>query len=158
MFVHFGILVIAIGMIGSGLFRQEQVVLMAKGDVIEIGGEQLRFDGVRQFQKDNYFALQGQFALLGTDVVIRPERRKYPVQEAPTTESDIDATWARDVYVVIGEKVGSRYSVHAYVNPLVQWIWVGTFIIVFGIGWSLSQRLREKRLSAAAAASEGDTA
>jgi len=51
MFVHFGILVIAIGMIGSGLFRQEQVVLMAKGDVIEIGGEKLRFDGVKQLER-----------------------------------------------------------------------------------------------------------
>jgi len=158
MFVHFGILVIAIGMIGSGLFRQEQVVLMAKGDVIEIGGETLRFDGVKQFKKDNYFSLQGQFALLGTDVVLKPERRKYPVQEAPTTESGIDATWARDVYIVIGEIVDGRYSVHAYVNPLVQWIWAGAFIIVFGIGWSLSQRLREKRASAAVASSHGDVA
>ncbi len=145
MFVHLGILVIAIGMIGSGLFRQEQVVLMAKGDVIEIGGEKLRFDGVKQFKKDNYFALQGQFALLGTDIVLKPERRKYPVQEAPTTESGIHANWARDVYFVIGELVDGRYSVHAYVNPLVQWIWFGGFIIVFGIGWSLSQRIREKR-------------
>ena len=158
MFVHLGILVIAIGMIGSGLFRSEQVVLMAKGDVIEIGGERLRFDGVKQFRKDNYHALQGQFALLGTDIVIKPERRKYPVQEAPTTESGIDSNWARDVYVVIGEVVNGRYSVHAYVNPLVEWIWLGGFIIVFGIGWSLSQRLREKRTRSSTVAPQGKTA
>lgn len=158
MFVHFGILVIAIGMIGSGIFRSEQVVLMAKGDVIEIGGEKLRFDGVKQFRKDNYFALQGQFALVGTDIVLKPERRKYPVQEAPTTESGIDSNWARDVYVVIGEIVDGRYSVHAYVNPLVGWIWLGGFIIVFGIGWSFSQRLREKRIRTPAAVSRGNMA
>ena len=158
MFVHFGILVIAIGMIGSGLFRSEQVVLMAKGDVIEVGGEKLRFDGVKQFRKDNYSALQGQFALLGTDIVLQPERRKYPVQEAPTTESGIDSNWARDVYIVIGEIVNGRYSVHAYVNPLVQWIWAGGFIIVFGIGWSLSQRLRGKRVKASSTASQGHAA
>jgi len=158
MFVHFGILIIAIGMIGSGLFRSEQVVLMAKGDVLEIGGEQLRFDGVKQFRKDNYFALQGQFALLGTDIVLTPERRKYPVQEAPTTESGIHGNWARDVYIVIGEIVGGRYSVHAYVNPLVQWIWAGAFIITFGVGWSLSQRLRKKRTHSSVAAGQGDVA
>jgi len=158
MFVHLGILVIAIGMIGSGIFRSEQVVLMAKGDVIEIGGEKLRFDGVKQFRKDNYIALQGQFALLGTDFVIQPERRKYPVQEAPTTESGIHSNWARDVYVVIGEIVGGRYSVHAYVNPLVEWIWYGGFIIVFGIGWSFSQGLRDKRIRTPAALSQGKMA
>ena len=158
MFVHFGILVIAIGMIGSGLFRQEKVVLMAKGDVIEIGGEKLRFDGVKQFRKDNYFALQGQFALLGTDVVLKPERRKYPVQSAPTTESGIDESWTRDVYVVIGELVEGRYSVHAYVNPLVRWIWFGALIIVFGVAWSLSQRLRETRTQASVVTKRGSVA
>jgi len=158
MFVHFGVLIIAIGMIGSGLFRSEQVVLMAKGDVLEIGNEQLRFDGVKQFKKDNYFALQGQFALLGTDIVIKPERRKYPVQEAPTTESGIDSSWARDVYIVIGEVVNGRYSVHAYVNPLVEWIWLGGFIIVFGIGWSLSQRMREKKVHTAGVVKQGSVA
>lgn len=158
MFVHLGILIITIGMIGSGLFRQEQVVLMKKGDVLEIGKEKLRFDGVKQFRKDNYLALQGQFALLGTDRVLTPERRKYPVQEAPTTESGIDSTWARDVYIVIGEIVKGRYSVHAYVNPLVMWIWAGGYVIIFGIGWSLSQRIREKRVHATAAMQQGDVA
>ena len=150
MIVHLGILVIAIGLIGSGLFRSERVVLMAKGDVLEIGGERLRFDGTREFRKDNYLALQGRLRLLGTDTVLTPERRKYPIQEAPTTESSIHENWARDVYVVIGEKFKDKYSVHAYVNPLVQWIWRGGLIIVIGVGWSLSQRLREKRTSASA--------
>jgi len=147
MIVHFGILVIAAGLTGSGLFRSELVVVMAKGDVIELAGERLRFDGTRQFKKDNYFALQGRFALLGTDKVLTPERRKYPVQEAPTTESSIDGNLWRDVYVVIGEAIDNRFSVHIYVNPLVEWIWYGGGIITFGIGWSLSQRLREKRVA-----------
>jgi len=59
---------------------------------------------------------------------------------------------------VIGELVDGRYSVHAYVNPLVQWIWFGAFIIVFGIGWSLSQRMREKRIRSSATASQGSAA
>ena len=160
MTVHLGILVIAIGLIGSGLFRSEQVVLMAKGDVLEIGGEKLRFEGTREFRKDNYLALQGRIRLLGTDTILTPERRKYPVQEAPTTESSIHENWARDVYVIIGEKFKDKYSVHAYVNPLVQWIWNGGLIIVIGIGWSLSQRLRERRTktSSAAVSGAGDTA
>jgi cytochrome c-type biogenesis protein CcmF len=142
MTVHLGILIIAIGLVGSGLFRAEKIVVMAKGDIVSIAGHELRFDGTREFAKDNYFALQGRLALLGTDIVLTPERRKYPVQEAPTTESSIHSNWLRDVYVVIGESHGERWSVHLYVNPLVEWIWFGGFVLIAGILIALSQRIR----------------
>jgi len=48
--------------------------------------------------------------------------------------------------------------VHAYVNPLVEWIWLGGAIIVFGIGWSLSQRMREKHKRTSAATAQGHAA
>jgi len=99
------------------------------GEVVEVGSERLRFDGVRSFQRDNYFTLQGQFTLLDRGVVVLPERRRYPVQEMPTTESGIHSTLWRDVYVVIAEPVGegnqTKWGVHVYVNPLIQWIWGG---------------------------------
>lgn len=142
MTVHLGILVIAIGLVGSGLFRSEKIVVMAKGDTVKIANVELRFDGTRQFDKDNYFALQGMLTLVGTDTVLRPERRYYPIQEAPTTESAIDSTWLRDLYVVIGESHGESWSVHIYVNPLVGWIWFGGFVIISGIVISLSQRVK----------------
>jgi cytochrome c-type biogenesis protein CcmF len=158
MTVHFGILIIAIGLVGSGLFRAEKVVLMEKGDTVSVSDITLRFDGTREFSRHNYFALQGQFELLGTDKVLQPERRKYPVQEAPTTESAIDSTLWRDVYVVIGEAHEGKWSVHVYVNPLVQWIWWGGGVILLGIVLTLSQRIRlpsRARVTQAQVASRG---
>lgn len=143
MTVHFGIAVIALGLIGSGFFKQEQIVLMGKGDVLKIGNEELRFEGTQTFRKDNYHALQARLKLSSGNV-LTPERRRYPVQTAPVTESSIDSTLWRDVYVVIGEKIGDRYTVHAYVNPLVMFIWIGAGIIVLGVLWSLSQRIRQR--------------
>lgn len=143
MTVHFGIVVIALGLIGSGFFKQEQIVLMAEGDVLKIGNEELRFEGTQTFRKDNYQALQGRLQLLSGGV-LTPERRRYPVQTSPVTESSIDSTLWRDVYVVIGEKVAGRYTIHAYVNPLIMFIWIGAGIIVLGVLWSLSQRIRQR--------------
>jgi len=59
MIVHLGIVVIAIGLTGSGLFRLEKSVVMSPGEVVEVGRERLRFDGVRSFQRENYFTVQG---------------------------------------------------------------------------------------------------
>ena len=148
MIVHAGIVIIAIGLTGSGLFRDEKAVVMAPGDVVVVGGEHLRFDGVRSFERDNYFSLQGKFTLLDSRQVVLPERRRYPVQEMPTTEAGIHSTLMRDVYVVIAEPVGegnqTKWGVHVYVNPLVEWIWLGGMVILIGIGFTLSFRVRAR--------------
>jgi cytochrome c-type biogenesis protein CcmF len=143
MVVHFGIVIIALGLVGSGLFRSERAVTMAPGDVLEIGGERLRFEGVREFRRDNYSAVQGGFTLLNSGRMALPEKRRYPRQEQPMTESGIDSTPLRDVYVVLSESAdGNRWAVHAYVNPLVQFIWIGGVIILSGLLFSLTGRRR----------------
>jgi cytochrome c-type biogenesis protein CcmF len=146
MVVHFGIAIIAIGLTGSGLFRAEKSVLMAPGDVVEVAGERLRFDGMRDLTRDNYLALQGRFTLLDRQVVVLPEKRRYLVQEMPTTESGIHSTPWRDVYVVIAEpapgQAGMKWGVHIYVNPLVQWIWAGGIVLLLGLVLGLSTRRR----------------
>ena len=148
MIVHTGIVIIAIGLTGSGLFRDERTVVMAPGDVVEVGGERLRFDGVRSFERDNYFSMQGKLTLLDSGRVVLPERRRYPVQEMPTTEAGIHSTMLRDVYVVIAEPVGegnqTKWGVHVYVNPLVEWIWLGGLVIILGVGFTLSFRVRAR--------------
>lgn len=140
MVVHLGILIMALGLVGSGLFRSELSVTMAVGDVMEIGNERLRFDGVRTFRKDNYEALQAQLTLSDSGNILTPERRSYPRQEAPMTESGIHSTPLRDVYVVINERVGDKWVFHAFVNPLVQFIWLGGIVILCGLAFALSSR------------------
>jgi cytochrome c-type biogenesis protein CcmF len=153
MVVHLGIVVMAIGLTGSGLFREEKAVVMNAGEVVEVGREKLRFDGVRSLKKDNYESVQARFTLLGSNNVVLPERRHYPVQNMPTTESGIHSNLLRDVYVVIAEPVPGpgrvKWGVHVYVNPLVQWIWTGGFVVLLGLVLTLSTRKRRTEKVAA---------
>ena len=145
MLVHFGILVIVVGLVGSGLFRSEKSVAMVPGDVLEIGGERLRFDGVRTVQGQNYQAVQARVTVLDGGYVVLPERRQYMRQESPTTESGIHSNLLRDVYVVIAEPVGEKWAMRAFVNPLVQFIWLGGVILIAGVLVSLSDKLSPSR-------------
>jgi cytochrome c-type biogenesis protein CcmF len=145
MVVHLGILVIALGLVGSGLFRLERAVTMAPGDVLEIGAEKLRFEGVHEFRQANYLAVQGRFTLLNSERAITPERRRYPRQEAPMTETGIDSRPLRDVYVVLADPApGGRWGVHVYLNPLVQFIWIGGGVVIAGLLLTLSGRRRAR--------------
>ncbi len=143
MVVHLGVLVMVLGFVGSGLFRAETTVTMATGDVLEISGERLRFEGVRTFRKDNYESLQAQLSSLNSGYVLLPERRFYPRQEAPMTESGLHSTLLRDVYVVINERSGDKWIFRAFVFPLVNFIWLGTIVILSGLGLTLSSRRRK---------------
>lgn len=152
MVVHFGILVITLGLVGSGLFRSEVTVVMVPGDVLKIGAERLQFEGVRIFRRANYETAEARLTLLNSGRVVTPERRRYPQQEAPTTEAGVDSTPLRDVYVVIAEPVGGdKWGVRAYVNPLVQLLWYGGIIMLSGLALSLSERRRRVPQAALAA-------
>lgn len=141
MIVHFGIVIIALGLVGSGLFRSEAAVVMGPGDAVTVAGETLRFDGVRQFRRDNYLSLEARLTLVNSGRAVTPERRRYPRQESPMSETGIDSTPLRDVYVVLADPTGDgQWGVHIYVNPLVQFIWAGGGIILGGLLLSLSGR------------------
>ncbi|BAV33205.1 cytochrome C biogenesis protein CcmF [Sulfuricaulis limicola] len=145
MIVHFGIVVIALGLVGSGLFRSEAAINMAPGDVVEIAGERLRFEGVAPRRGQNYEAMQASLTLLNSGRMVRPERRQYMRQEMPMTETGIDSTMLRDVYVALGDTTSEgRWAVHVYVNPLVRFIWTGGLIILSGLLLSLSGRRANK--------------
>lgn len=154
MIVHLGIVVIAIGLVGSGLFRSESAVVMKPGDVLELAGEKLRFDGVRAAQRANYQTIEAQITLLDSGRSIHPERRLYPRQEAPMSESGIDSTPLRDVYLVLGESLDEgRWAIRAYVNPLVQLIWIGGVVMLLGLCLSLSGRRKAAKAKESATTS-----
>jgi cytochrome c-type biogenesis protein CcmF len=118
---------------------------------LQIGGERLRFDGVQQFRHDNYLTVQARLTSLNGSYTLTPERRRYPVQEAPTTEAGIHSTLLRDVYAVITEPDSGRWGVQVYVNPLVQFIWLGGMVIISGLGITLGYRVRRMIRSPATA-------
>ena len=149
MVVHLGILVIALGLVGSGLFRTSKLVMMAPGDVVHVAGENVRFDGVTTVRQANYVAAQGNLTLLNNGALLTPQRRVFSVNEMPITRPSINSTLTRDVYAVIGNQRGNQWEVHVFVNPLVNFLWIGGFIILSGLGLSLSYRLQPNRRNAA---------
>lgn len=161
MIVHLGILVMAMGIIATGLFRSEVSVGMAVGDVVQVGNERIRFDGTKKFPRSNYRTEEGSFTLLNSGRTVKPERRQYLVQKNPTTEAGIDSTLFRDVYVVLAEATKDKWAVKIWVNPLVSFVWSGSFILLVGLVFNLSTRRRtvkERQSAKSASSSESSLA
>ena len=107
-------------------------------------GRQVTLKSVQNIKGPNYIASRANFDVTNRasfKISLEPEKRIYAVSRQPTTEAGIYPTFLGDLYAVIGDPDGKGgYITRLYFNPLVTWMWFGTFIMVLGAGISLSDR------------------
>ena len=48
-----------------------------------------------------------------------------------TTEAGIYHDWFKDIYITLGIENNNLWFIKVYINPLVSFIWIGVFIMIF---------------------------
>jgi cytochrome c-type biogenesis protein CcmF len=137
--IHFGIVVMFIGLAGSA-FNQSKELEMGFGDSIQLNGYKVVCQSYSQDSNANYdtdFALLDVFHGKGAPIRLTPERRVYfpdTDHAQVSTVVAIHSTLASDLYVVFeGRNPDSdRPIIKVFLNPLVNWIWIGVAIVIFG--------------------------
>ncbi|MFY0691040.1 MAG: heme lyase CcmF/NrfE family subunit [Paracoccaceae bacterium] len=144
---HLGVAVLIMGGTGASAWKEEIVTFAAPGTVVELAGFDISFDGVDQVQGPNYVARVATLSVSrdGKPVtVLRPERRSYPVAGSATTESAIRQTLAGDLYISFAEPanrtVEGKWTLRVIYEPLVNFLWIGSVMLVLGGALSLSDR------------------
>jgi cytochrome c-type biogenesis protein CcmF len=157
---HIGIAVFVFGVTMVKSYEIEQDGRMEIGQTIEIGGYQIRFDGLRDVRGPNYDATRGEFTVSRdgkTLTKLYPEKRVYRATRMPMTEAAIDHGLMRDVYLSMGEPLGDKvWAVRTHVKPFVKWIWFGC--VLMAAGGVLAAADRRYRRPARVAASEAAAA
>jgi cytochrome c-type biogenesis protein CcmF len=77
---------------------------------------------------------------------IYPQKHFYVVQQQPTTEVALFSNLREDLYVVLGEHQAETNAAtfHVYLNPLVNWVWIGGLVLTIGTLITLLPDLREQ--------------
>jgi cytochrome c-type biogenesis protein CcmF len=134
--IHFGIVLMFIGLAGAA-FNQSKEMEMGFGDSVQIGTWKLVCQSYSQDSNPNY---DTNFALLdvyhnGKYITrLTPERRFYTASQQTNTVVAIHQTLAMDLYVVFeGRNPDTdKPIIKVFINPLVNWIWIGVGIVIFG--------------------------
>ena len=134
---HFGIAVFLAGVLIVGATNVEKDIRLAPNESVAIGGLTFRFDGVKTAVGPNFKADQGTLTVMKDDKVVaslNPQKRQYSRGTQVQTESAIDPGLFRDVYVALGEPIGTdgAWAVRIYVKPFVRWIWLGALFMMLG--------------------------
>jgi cytochrome c-type biogenesis protein CcmF len=134
--VHIGIVLMAIGVIGSSFFDIQREATLAQGGSLKIGQYTLVFDKFTHFETQDKLVLNTDISvskgdkLLGT---MTPQKILHRSYEQPVTEVAIRSTPLEDLYIIFGDfDTRGNFTFKVLVNPLVMWIWVGGGILVLG--------------------------
>jgi cytochrome c-type biogenesis protein CcmF len=139
--VHFGIVVMFIGIAG-GAFNRSSEQEMGFGDAMTLGQYRLVCQSYSQDSNKNY---DTEFALLdvykgGKKITqLAPERRFYVASQTSSTMVALHSTLESDLYVIYEGKNPDtdKPIIKVFLNPLMNWIWIGVLIVVAGTGLAL---------------------
>lgn len=155
--VHLGIVLLVVGITASSVFVTQREVVLEKGDSFFLGGYELVFTELRRFSNDAKDGVSAELSVErnGRNVgVMRPEKNVYKYEGNreinQETEVALRSTFRDDLYLILSQ-VGERgeVSVRALLNPMVNWIWAGGAVVVFGalvIMWPDGGRKRRRRV------------
>ncbi|MDZ7799377.1 MAG: heme lyase CcmF/NrfE family subunit [Trueperaceae bacterium] len=144
MVVHLGVVVIALGIMGSSAYRVDQQIR------IDFGGS-AAFQGFELHANDRFMERTPQRISSGAVIevtrdgrevtTLRPRVNVFEGQQQTVPTPAVMYRPMFDLYLNIASNVGPESDfvvLRAVRSPLVTWIWVGGLIIVLGTGYALS--------------------
>jgi cytochrome c-type biogenesis protein CcmF len=136
--IHMGVILMAVGIIGMEMFQTETQKSLAIGESIQIAGYSVRYDSLAQFKaSDQRMVTRAVMSVFKDGQYVgelHPRYDMYPDGQ-PMTIPGVRSTIADDLYVLLVNWEGVTTQVapfKVYHNPLVNWLWFGAFIFIFG--------------------------
>lgn len=133
--VHVGIVIMFVGFTGRA-FDIDLTKEVAPGERLKLGSYELKIAGMNDGENSNYAWRRADIEVYsgGKHVkTLHPEQRAYKVSRQATSEVAIWRRLDEDVYLnFAGSSQPGKAVLQAYVFPLVSWIWIGFWVVLFG--------------------------
>lgn len=141
---HLGVAVFVAGVTVVTSYQTEKDVKMRIGDTVTAGGYEFRLDNVSQLRGPNYEAVRADIQVTSGGAFVtmmHPEKRAFIAAQNVTSETAIDRSVFRDLYLSLGDQVeGGGWTVRVYHKPLVNWIWGGALLMAIGGAFAVTDR------------------
>jgi cytochrome c-type biogenesis protein CcmF len=138
--IHLGVVLMAIGIIGIEVFQTETQGTIPQGGSLRLGNYRVVYEEL------NIWDRLDQGRNLARAVVsvykneqyvgeLHPRRDYYFESQQPMTIPGVRSTWEDDLYILLVDwqpitTEGATFKI--YHNPLVNWMWLGGFVFIFG--------------------------
>ena len=141
--VHLGIVFMFIGFTGHA-FDKEKEFSLKEGETDHVAGYEFELIQLSESERPNHYAWISDLRVTNHNgefvTNLNPEKRVYfhrnpdVNRRQPHSELDIYSTLNKDIYSIFSavDTENGVAFIKIMVNPLVRWVWIGGFILVFG--------------------------
>jgi cytochrome c-type biogenesis protein CcmF len=160
--VHFGMVLIFIGIAGRA-FSTDIQKQVSVGQSLTIGPYTLICQNFDSPSNANYSSQRATIEVLRngeSEMMLYPERRLFTASQVTETIVAIESSPLRDLYVVYSgiDPDTNKPVIHAFINPLVKFIWFGGIVVILGTGLAMfPERRAALVIRAATEPTWGDT-
>lgn len=137
--IHFGIVFMALGVIGIEMFQTETQATVGVGEQVTLGDYSVRYDSLAVFDtNDNRNVARAVVSVYQDGEFVEelnPRRDFYYESRQPVTIPGVRSSMEDDLYVLLvdWEDISvSSATFKLYHNPLVSWLWTGAIVLIFG--------------------------
>jgi len=133
--VHLGIVIMFVGFAGSA-FDLETTKLLRPGESWDFSSYTVEYRQPQPLDHPHYGGALVRLALYedGEPIsILTPEKRVYFQQEQQSSIPAVSSRIHEDFYVILsGLEPDQSAALKVYINPLVNWLWIGTWVFVAG--------------------------
>lgn len=140
MIIHVGMVFMALGIIGIEFFQTETQGTIAEGQELQLGPYTMEYERLDIFDAsdDRNVARAVVLVKKDGDVIdeIYPRRDYYYDSRQQVTIPGVRSTLVDDFYTILvdwKEVTSEGATFKVYHNPLVQWLWIGAWVIIVGV-------------------------
>lgn len=141
--IHIGVIMMALGVIGSQFFQVETQRNLAVGESLTItspltGEFSLTYKGLESLSAPEDVNRTGATLAISRDGreigELNPTHDFFIPQQQPMTIPAMRYSLIEDLYVIVAgwEDGGATATFKAYVNPLINWLWIGGLVFILG--------------------------
>ena len=141
--VHLGIVFMFVGFTGHA-FDKEKEFSLKKGETEHVAGYEFQLINISEAERPNHYAWISELRVIDNKGMfitnLLPEKRIYfhknpdVNRRQPHSELDIHSTLNKDIYAIFSavDNENGIAFLKIMINPLVHWVWIGGYILIFG--------------------------
>ena len=160
MFVHVGVVLIAVAFAASHSFAHSGSFSMSPGQTVTLDGHSFTYMGTQEAAYSTHTALE---AVVKVDHgrAYTPAVNNYPFAEEAIGTPSVRSSLTEDVYLTFAStpsKPNGPAVIGVIIEPLVAWIWIGGGVILAGTALSAWPGRRRRSGTVATAPAEASEA
>lgn len=138
--VHAGVVLVALGVIGTRMYPLERECVLAPGEGVTVGGYSLTFEGVRQEQPvGDHLSTWVSLAVYRDEVylgTLSPRVERYPASGQTIAVPALRPGMREDLYLILAgwDERGTTVVLKVLINPLASFLWLGSLVLLVGGG------------------------